>query len=444
MTAMGLTRGLAERSATLAAADLPDDVMEVSRQALLDWLGVALGGCREEAPEIVLGAIGGEDSGPATLVGRGTRRSAMVAATVNGTASHVLDFDDVNMVVIAHVSAAVLPAALALAEELDLDAQALLVGYVAGYETVGRVGAAIGRGPYLRGHHATGTLGAFGAAAACARLLGLDAARTAVALGLAATQAAALKCHFGTMAKSLHAGRAAAAGLLAARLAAGGFTACDCAIETEQGFAALSGGGCDKAAALVDPPAGWYVRDNLFKYHAACFLTHSMLEGLRELLDGRPVERVVVHISELERGTCAIAEPASGLEVKFSLAHLAAMALCERSTAVVVGDHARDRDLLAARELVVLEDDGAPGAPTRVDVRFTDGTSRSAAIDMKAPDRDLPRQRARLTEKFGQLASRVLGEEDARRLRATAISLGPETSVTALMGLAAGGVLSAE
>jgi 2-methylcitrate dehydratase PrpD len=444
MSAPGLTRALAARSATLTAADLPDDVMEISRQALLDWFGVALGGCREPAPEIVLGAIGGADSGPATLVGRGTRHSAIVAATVNGTASHVLDFDDVNMVAIAHVSAAVLPAALALAEELDLDAQALLVGYVAGYETVGRVGAAIGPEPYLRGHHATGTLGVFGAAAACARLLGLDTDRTAVALGLAATQAAALKCHFGTMAKPLHAGRAAGAGLLAARLAAGGFTASDSAIEAEQGFAALAGGGCDEAAALADPPSGWHVRDNLFKHHASCFLTHSMLEGLAELLDGRPVERVVVHISELERGTCAIAAPASGLEAKFSLAHLAAMALCGRSTAVVVDDDAHDRELLAARELVVLDDDGVAGEPTRVDLLFSDGTSRSAAVDVNTPDRDLARQSARLAEKFDRLASPVLGEEGAQRLRASLVAAGPETSVAGLMGLVAGGVLRAE
>jgi 2-methylcitrate dehydratase PrpD len=438
MAAHGLTRALAERSAGLGAADLPDDVIEISRQALMDWFGVALGGCREAAPELVLAAMGGGDSGPATLVGRGTRRSAMVAATVNGTASHALDFDDVNMLAIAHVSAAVLPAALALAEELELDAQALLVGYIAGYETIGRVGAAIGPEPYLRGHHATGTLGAFGAAAACARLLGLDAERTAVALGLAATQAAALKCHFGTMAKPLHAGRAAAAGLLAARLAAGGFTARDSAIEAEQGFAALAGGGCDEAAALADPPSGWYVRDNLFKHHASCFLTHSMLEGLGELLDGRPVERVVVHISELERGTCAIASPASGLEVKFSLVHLAAMVLCGRSTAVVLDADASDPALLAARELVVLEDDGAAGEPTRVDARFSDGTSRSAAIDVNTPDRDLARQGERLAEKFYRLAAPVLGEEGAG-LRATLVFAGPETSVAALTGLAAGG-----
>lgn len=439
MTAQGLTRALAERSAALAAGEVPGDVREISSQALLDWFGVTLGGCREEAPEILLQALGEEADGPATVVGRGLRRSAMVAATVNGTASHVLDFDDVNMTVIAHISAAVLPAALALAEELQLDADALLTAYAAGYETAGRLGAAIGPAPYLRGHHTTGTLGPFAAAAACSHLLALDAERTAVALGLAATQAAALKCHFGTMTKSFHAGRAAASGLLAARLAAGGFSACPDAIEIEQGFAALAGGDCDEAAALADPPAGWYVRDNLFKHHAACFMTHSMLESLGELLDGRPVERVAVHISELERGACAIAEPSSALEVKFSLAHLAAMALCQRSTAVIADADARDRELLAARDRVVLEDDGVPGAATRVDVQFADGAIRSTATDVNTPERDLERQRARLTEKFELLSLPRLGEEGATQLRDTLSPLAPGTPIRALMRLAADG-----
>jgi 2-methylcitrate dehydratase PrpD len=438
MAATGLTRALAERSAALGPGDLPEDVTEISAQALLDWFGVTLGGCREQAPEMLRAALADDAPGPATVVGRGVRRSALSAAAVNGTASHVLDFDDVNMVVIAHVSAAVLPAALALAEEADLDARALLTAYVAGYETACRIGVALGPAPYEQGHHATGLLGTFAAAAACSRLLGLDAERTTTALGLAATQAAGMKWHFGTMAKSLHAGRAAADGLLAARLAAGGFTARAGAIEAEQGFAALAGGDCDEAAALADPPSGWYVRENLFKHHAACFLTHSMLEGLGELLDGREVERVNVHITALERGACAIAAPATGLEVKFSLEHLAAMALRGRSTAVIGDADVQDRDLLAARELVVLEDDGVPAAATKVDVRFADGSAESAAVDVNAPEQDLARQRDRLAGKFDVLAVPVLGEDGARRLLERLSPLSPATRVGELMELAAG------
>jgi hypothetical protein len=110
----------------------------------------------------------------------------------------------------------------------------------------------------------------------------------------------------------------------------------------------------------------------------------------------------------------------------------------------VVDDDAHDPELLAARDLVALEDDGAAGEPTRVDVRFGDGTLSSTAIDVNTPDRDLSHLGARLAEKFDRLASPVLGEEEARRLRAGVVAAGPETSVTALMGMAAGGVLSVE
>src|SRR5581483_2480456 len=121
----------------------------------------------------------------------------------------------------------------------------LVTAFVAGYETECRIGRALGTEHYQRGFHATGTAGTFGAAAACSRLLGSDAGTTAVALGLAATQAAGLKSMFGTMAKPLHAGKAAANGLLAARLAAGGFTAAPDAIETAQGFGEAAAGGLD-------------------------------------------------------------------------------------------------------------------------------------------------------------------------------------------------------
>src|SRR6185437_14670616 len=155
--------------------------------------------------------------------------------------------------------------------------------FVAGYETICRVGVAVAPGHYALGFHATATAGSFGAAAACARLLELDPARTAMALGIAATQAAGLKSMFGTMCKPLHAGKAAENGLLAARLAARGFTSRADAIECAQGFAATHGPDFHAQAALADPPGGYYLRGNLFKYHAACYLAHAPIECARAI-----------------------------------------------------------------------------------------------------------------------------------------------------------------
>ena len=439
-----LTHALAERSSSLCYEDLPSEVIEIARQCLLDWFGVTLGGSSQDAPRALLEVLGAgpeAERGIATVVGHRARLPPLQAALVNGVSSHVLDFDDVNIAFLGHVSACVFGAALALAEQLEADASALLAAFVAGYETACRIAVAVGPEPYLRGYHATGTMGTFGAAAACARLLGLDAAATAVATGIAASEAAGLKCNIGTMTKSLHAGKACENGLLAASLAARGFSASPGAIEGAQGFAAVVGGGCEAAAALAEPRCGWHLRDNLFKYHASCFFTHSMIEGVRELMtSGRlrleQIEQVSVHVSELELGTCVIAEPRTGLEVKFSLAHLAAMSLLGRATSTIADEDARDQEVIALRSKVVLVEDGVPGQPTRVDVTLRGGEALSACHDVSTPTLALDDQRQRLAQKFIPLAEAALGSSAALRLLEALSGLEPGGNVRSLMACA--------
>jgi 2-methylcitrate dehydratase PrpD len=431
-----LTLGLSERASALD--ELPDDIHERARQSMLDWFAVTLGGSREDGPATLLAILprgAGEDQRTAGAVGHAARLSALDAALLNGTASHVLDFDDVNLAFLGHASVAVLAAVLALAEERALLVADAARAYVAGYETACRLAAALGPEPYRRGFHATGTGGTFAAAAACSRLLSLDAETTAQALGIAASQAAGLKCNFGTMTKSLHAGKACQSGLLAALLAERGFTADPSAIEAAQGFAEVSGGGRDAGAALAE---GWHLRENLFKHHASCFFTHSTIEGLLELKREQPfeavdVEEVEIHVSDVELGTCVIPEPATGLEVKFSLPHLAAMTILSRSTASIDDADAADADAAALRSRVVLTHDGEPGRPTRVEVRLRDGSRLSVAHDVGTPEADLGAQGARLAEKFRVLAEPVLGAERAGGLLAMLIELDGAQPVRQLM-----------
>jgi 2-methylcitrate dehydratase PrpD len=440
-----LTRALAERASALEFEELPPEVLKVARQALLDWFGVTLGGSHEAGPEILLRSAGAAADDGATVVGHELRVPTLVAALVNGTASHVLDFDDVNALFLGHASVAVVGAALALGEQLDASGSELLVAFVAGYETACRVAVAIGPQPYIRGWHYTGTAGTFGAAAACARLLALDGSRTAIAFGIAASEAAGLKCNIGTMTKSLHAGRACENGLLAALLAADGFTASPDAIEAEQGFAALAGGECDVEAALADPPSGWYLLDNLFKYHASCYWTHSTIEGVLGLraehdLTADEVESVELHVSDLELGTCVIPSPAIGLEVKFSIAHLAAMALLGRDLSVIADDDASDPEVIEVRDRVRLARDGVARQPTRVTVRRRNGSELEAAVDVNKATRDLEAQGARLERKFLAFAEPVLGAETAASLAARIGELGSEVTVRDLMALTRAGV----
>jgi 2-methylcitrate dehydratase PrpD len=436
-----LTKALAERSSRLSFDELPPDLVEVARQALLDWFGVTLSGSREAAVEILLRSVGVPADDGATVVGHTLRVAPVVAALINGTASHVLDFDDVNARFLGHASVAVAGAALALGEQLDSSGADLVAAFVAGYETACRVAVAIGPKPYARGWHYTGTAGTFGATAACARLLELDADRTAVAFGIAASEAAGVKRNIGTMTKSLHAGKACENGLLAALLASNGYTAAADAIEAEQGFAVLAGGECDVDGALAEPAAGWYLLDNLFKYHASCYWTHSSIEGVLALrpehgLEAGDVEAVDLHVSDLELGTCVIPAPETGLEVKFSVAHLAAMALLGRDLTVIADDDAVDPEVVELRGRVRLVEDGVPGQPTRVVVRGQAGAELSAAVGVNTPSRDLEAQRGRLEGKFIALAEPVIGVDGAGALSSCVAALGTGPTVRELMALA--------
>ena len=252
--AADLTRTLARRAASLSWDDLPTPVREVARQCVLDYLGCAIAGAGDRLVHVLVDEIA-EAGGTAQagIVGDRLRVPAAAAALVNGAAGHALDFDDVNIAMPGHPTVAILPGLLALGESEGRSGREVLTAFVAGYETACRIGTALLPGHYQIGFHATGTIGCFGAAAACARLLGLDAEATAVALGIAGTQAAGLKSQFGTMCKPFHAGKAAQNGLLAARLAARGFSSRPDILECVQGFAMTHGADFAPEAALATP-----------------------------------------------------------------------------------------------------------------------------------------------------------------------------------------------
>src|SRR5207244_6605181 len=249
---------------------------------------------------------------------------AWSAALVNGAIGHALDYDDVNLPMPGHPSVAILPGRLALAEQRHSTGREVIAAFVAGYETACRIGMALRPGHYNLGFHATGTVGAVGAAAACARLLGLDTAATAQALGIAGTQAAGLKSQFGTMCKPFHAGKASHNGLLAARLAARGFSSRPDFVECEQGFGLTHGPDFRPGAALAAPPDGFYIFANLFKYHAACYLTHGPIECARAVREQQPpapaaIAQITLRLDKSCERVCNIGAPSDGLEAEFRL-----------------------------------------------------------------------------------------------------------------------------
>ena len=416
---------LVEHTERIKADDLPRDVREIARQCVLDWIGVALGGSGDHLTRVLLDEAVSDGGKPAaTVVGHAARVSTSQAALVNGASSHVLDYDDVNLSLNGHPSAAILPALLALAESRGARGEAFVEAFVAGYEIACRVGLLVAPGHYARGYHATCTVGSLGAAAACARLLALDTQRTAHAIGIAATQAGGLKSMFGTECKPFHAGLAAHNGLRAARLAAAGMTGRTDALECRQGFAATMSPDFNPQAALADP-ARFYLRDNLFKYHASCYGTHASIEGIRQLRETnaiRPqdVERVKLRVEKGSDAMCNIPNPRTALEAKFSLRFMGAAALAGADTsdlAFFKDATTADAALCALRDKVSVElMSDWPKMQAEVVIETKDRRVLRATHDAGVPGTDVAVQAQRLAAKFERLVEPVLGRDRCGKL----------------------------
>ncbi|MGI9334116.1 MAG: MmgE/PrpD family protein [Gammaproteobacteria bacterium] len=421
-----VTTRLAQYAASLEFDALPSDVVTVATHCLLDWAGVTLAGAAEPAVRHLrdeVEAAGGNQQ--ATLIGHGLRTSIVQAALVNGTAGHALDYDDVNFAMPGHPTAPIAPALLALAELRKCGGQQLITAFVAGVETECRIGRFMTDEHYRAGWHATGTVGTLGAAAACARLLGLDAEQTERALGIAATQAAGLKSMFGTMCKPLHAGKAAANGLQAALLATRGFDAAGEVLERPQGFGETQTPSRDPQAALAGLGERFHTTDTLFKYHAACYGTHASIEAAKRLrqrlsLQVDAVERIEVRVPQDALRMCNIERPSTELEAKFSLMLTTAMGLAGADTGAIesyTSSICKRPDLVNLRDrTTVMGDAGFAHATSRVTVTLRDGSTHTEQHDASRPATDLEDQGKRLLAKFHGLADPRIGGAAAREV----------------------------
>jgi 2-methylcitrate dehydratase PrpD len=432
-TAQGVTQALAHRIATLRYEDLPANVITIAKHCVLDWVAVAMEGAREPLATILAEQAAAEGgNGCATLIGRSLTVSPRQAALVNGAAAHALDYDDVNVRMMGHPTTPVLPAALAVAESRGASGRDLIVALVAGYETECDIGEMVSPSHYRRGFHATGTVGTFGAAAACAHLSRLDGNAVATALGIAGTQAAGLKAMFGTMCKPLHAGKAAENGLLAAELAARGFSSRTDVLECANGFAATHADGVRSLHQFSGGGSAYHIADNLFKYHATCHQTHAAIEALRALqaehgFHSSDVAKVTLRQDAGADAICNIARPSTGLEIKFSLRMVAALALTGVDMAVATNlsdATARDPGLQALRDKVeVTFAHDWPLTRSDVSVQLVDGRVLNGRHDSGQPERDLDRQQTRLLAKFRLLVGSVVGVGLADEIAADILSL---------------------
>ena len=382
---MRVTKTLAEFAVEPVEAP---DALAMMRLSMFDWAACAIAGQGEPVSQILRDIVLAEGGAQeASLVG-GRNVPARAAALVNGSTSHALDYDDTHFGHIGHPSVAVVPAALAVAQKIGSNGEALLRACLAGAELSIRVGLWLGRAHYQTGFHQTATAGAFGATAAAGRLLGLEAEQMRHALGLCATRASGLKSQFGTMGQPDNAGIAASNGVECALLARAGLVSNPDGIEAEQGFGATHQGEAS-ARAFAGLGDSWQMENVSHKFHACCHGLHAMLEALADIaVDPATVEAVEITTHPRWLSVCDIAEPATGLEAKFSYRFTAAMALAGLDTAAMGSftDAVCTRpDLVVLRDRVTLRTD-AELAETAAEVTLlVGGVTYQADHDLTMP-----------------------------------------------------------
>ena len=414
-----VTNALLDKVLALRWQDGPSDLALLIKQSLLDWLGVSIAAAADPPVQVLREELEEQGGHPQAFVfGSPKRLPTQLAALLNGTISHLLDYDDVNLTLPGHCTAPILAAVLALAERNGANGSEVMDAFLTGYETTCRIALLVAPGHFTRGFHATATIGSFGAAAACARLIGLDRGATARSLGIAATRAAGLKAMFGTSCKALQVGAAAATGVFAATLARRGFDSREDALDCAQGFAATHSSDFNGEAALRDPEVGYHLFNNLFKFHAACYETQATLECGHRLRQAHvflpdEIRAVRVRANNHCNEICNIAEPQTGMEMKFSLRATAALSLAgmETSRPDVFNDvNAKSPALnrLRAKIAVELTPDFAL-AESEMHVELHDGRRFSARRDCGIPMKDRAEQGRRVADKFQALATPVVG-----------------------------------
>jgi 2-methylcitrate dehydratase PrpD len=326
--------------------DIPEDVIALGKKSILDGLGLALSGSVAKSGELVRRHLTdlGLKGGPSTVIGSDMKVTPRFAAFANGVGIHADDYDDTQLAVapdrvyglLTHPTAPALPAALAMAEALGRSGRDMLLAYHLGVEVECKIAEAINPRHYQTGFHATATCGTFAAAAAAAKLLGLDAEATARAVSIAASQSAGLRENFGTMTKPFHAGRSSESGVAAAQLAAIGWTAADTILEAPRGFFSAAGGGYDENAIAGKLGSPWTFAEPgvSIKPHPSGSLTHpgmtEMLRLIRENgIKAEDVARVRVGTNHNMPNALIHHRPKNELQAKFSMEFCMAILLLE-------------------------------------------------------------------------------------------------------------------
>lgn len=444
---MGPTERLAAFVVRTPTGEIPPQVIREAKRTLVNIFAVSL--ASSDDPSVDALDAWGHSPGVAGVIGRGSAGEGH-AALVNGYLAHLQDYDDTHFPTVLHPSAPTWPAVLAAAERSGASGAETLAAFAIGCEVACRVALSIHPWHYDAGWHITGTVGGFGAAAGAARLLGLDDAQTAQALGMAGTNAAGVREAFGTNSKALHAGHAAMSGLRAASLVSAGFSGPAAILEGRRGFwAVLSPDGhnptpIEALDGLLAPGARWELQNNGLKPYANGVVSHPLQDAVIALRNAHAITAGEVRAIEARVHPLVLElmdrpQPETGLSAKFSHQHCAAAALVDGAghEAQFSDSRARDPQIAALRALVHATPDPSLGEDeVYVTIRLANGRALANHVEHATGSPENPMSDAHLEEKFRALATPVLGGPDAEALLRAAWTLDEASDVRTLMALA--------
>jgi 2-methylcitrate dehydratase PrpD len=414
-------------------SDLPKEVVDQTKRCILDFVGVALAGSKVGLAPIITGIVcnnGGTQE--ATLVGDGTKVPASSAALVNSIKGHTLDMDDGHRYAGAHPGIVVIPAALAIGELKNVNGTDLIESIVVGYETFIRIASSINPHHAQQGFHTTGTVGTFGAVAACSKLLRLDRKHVGNALAIAGLQGAGLLevAASGQMMKPLHPGRASQAGVLAALLAKEGAEGPDLIFEGEKGFFRAFSTFNNPNKVTENLGSKFEIMNTYFKLHATCRASHPSIDAVMQICMNHklgPNDILEIEIKTFPHAInlCGkITHPDNILAAKFSIPYSVAMAiyLGDLSADKFTDKNIRDEKIknLASKVKVHVSEEWVAcypekrGATATIKTKTGDSYSFSLPLAKGAPEN--PATIDELMEKFVNNSTATISLEKAKTL----------------------------
>ena len=427
---MNVTAKIAEFVVNAKYETIPPKALETGKLAVRDCLGVALAGSKEEDAKICAEIARQEGAKEeATVIGQGFRSSALQAAFANGTAAHAMDFDH-SFTLMGQPTAPIIPAIFSLGESLGASGRQILESYATGFEVTGKLAHSL-RDSAHDGWHAPSTLGSFGAAAGCAKLLGLNASKIEMALGIAASMASGVVSNFGTMTKPLHVGLGARNGVLAAKLAQGGYTANAQAIEAGMGFYKVFHGETAIHSEAIEELGRSYALETdgiRVKPYPCGGLTHQAIDTVLDFrakhgITAEMVESIDVDVMRHTYERIIFKVPQNGIQGKFCMPYLLARAIIDGRVFIdaFTDSAVRDPNVLKLAERIQMRlDNNLPSRdlgsrPCRVTLRLKNGQTYSREVQHSKGGPEMPMTADELKTKFTDCARQTLSEASTQR-----------------------------